>query len=163
MKIVYTPTLLALVAVAAVASKPPKEHDEPSLGTSFLRPGRRDQEKKDDIFAPNPCKKYDPSSKEQYLCKQLQAFSSNGDGNKFGVVDNICVTISEIYDSNIVVDVIETAGLSLDDVLGMGKYWQSDIVWSTLCKYHAVPSSLLTNFISFFFHPRRWKAEEGIE
>lgn len=122
MKITCTLALLAAVAVAAVASKSPEEHDEPSSGgTSFLRPGRRDQEKKDDIFEANPCKKYDPSSKEQYLCKQLQAYSSNGRGDKSGVVKNICKTIDEIYDSLITVDVIETAGLSLDDVLVFGK------------------------------------------
>ena len=67
-----------------------------------------------------PCQAYDPSSKVQYLCKQIEAYTSNGSGNKSGVVKNICKAIDEIYDSVIVVDVVETAGLSLDDVLALG-------------------------------------------
>ena len=65
--------------------------------------------------------KYGPSSKEQYLCKHIVAILNNGNGNNVGVVENIGKAIDEIYDSVVVVDIIETAGLSLEDVLLLGK------------------------------------------
>ena len=82
--------------------------------------------------SPNPCKKYAPSSDERKLCILLRSYftkdeeseeseqseESDSSDDKSG----ICKKIDEIYDSIIVVDVIETAGLTLDDVLALSKY-----------------------------------------
>ena len=91
----------------------------PSINSRYLKNGAA--QKKDDIFVHGCNENYDPSSNKQYLCKQVVAFS-NGGGNKDGVIKNICKTIDEIYDSNIVVDVLQTAGLFLNDVLDLRKY-----------------------------------------
>ena len=81
--------------------------------------------------SPNPCKKYAPSSDERKLCNLLRSYfmkdedeESEESEESYSSDDKsgICKKIDEIYDSIIVVDVIETAGLTLDDVLALSKY-----------------------------------------